>query len=338
MGAICCNFFVSAWAQEPVPEASLTLPKTSGGLRFGVSYAYSTDFYDGNGNRKDSSDPSFPDGSPEHYHDLVLSLGFEYGLLDSLGFWIDAPLVYRTETASLNASDFGIGDVGVGTRFRFWRTDNEAAEFATELSSRFPTGNTDIAFNDPSTGRSARLTTGRGSRNIALSLLAKEHLLQRRFSLEETFAYRFLLKSTVEYLRTTSILQTAPDGSIVSLPVGNLKIDWGDEITAGGTARWRFFEHYVISLGGEYFYRFSTNIDAFTFSSTGSTLKITPVTQTASSAYVLSILPSFSWEPAEDLRIRATVSIPLAGASYPTLPFVESLVGNRYQLEIRYAF
>jgi hypothetical protein len=210
-------------------------------------------------------------------------------------------------------------------------------EGALELGGVFPSGDSDISFADPSTGKKQELPLGKGTGDLVVSLFFKQHPL-KVLGFEESGNYTYRRGRRVEYLQTTSVAQTAPDGSIVVLPVGNLNIDWGDELNARGRVTWKLLSQLTLAAEVSYLYRYSTTVEDFALSTASGSLTSDPLNLTSGHSYYMSARPSLLWEIGKDLKLQASVEIPILGNNYPTLPLVESLVGNSYQLEVRYGF
>ncbi|HLG19491.1 MAG TPA: hypothetical protein VI895_06705 [Bdellovibrionota bacterium] len=318
---------------DSTPEASLTFPKGDGYVGFDTHYRLSDQFFDSSG----SLTSTFPDGGTERFHDVQFTIESAYGLTNELTIWLNFPLAYRMETDLLRVDTFGLGDVRAGVHYRFWGGPEEVPEMAFGVFGKFPSGGTAIGFSDPTRGVEPDLPLGDGSLDLTPIFLAKQHLA-RTFSLEEAVSYTFRFDSLVEYLRTDPVSQTAPDGTIYSLPVGNLEIDWGDEVDLRLRLAWKFLPPLTLAGEGHYFYRRSTELRGFALSVINGSLAATPASTSLSSGYVVSVRPSLLWEFGKEWALRVAAEIPLKGESYPNIPLVESLVGNAYQCEVRHAF
>ncbi len=315
------------------PSHSLTLQKGVGSFGLLFSYQHSGDFYDSSGTKQGT----FSDNSQQSYHSFISTIASAYGLTDRLTLSLAIPIVYRKETKTFDAQDSGLGDVTTGARFRFFGAEDLSYEFAFELNGKFPTGDTDVSFSDPSTGKKAELPLGAGNSDISLGVLAKQHF-GKRISLEEKIAYTFRLDALVEYLSTSSVGFTADDGTVFTLPIGNLKIDWGDEVWAGATLMWEVFPNFALASHVQYLYRRPTIIEDFLIAPNGASIDSSRQNINISSAHFLNIRPSLLSQITKDLKLAASVELPILGENYPTLYFVESMVGLRYQLELHYGF
>ena len=321
-------------SNDSLPADGLVYPKEEGSVSLDTRYRLSTDFFDSSGNREDT----FSDGSQQRYHDVQFLWELAYGLTDDITFWLEFPILYRKETRSLNRDDSGFGDVQAGVRCRYWETADKKFEFAFDLSGKFPTGDTDVNFSDPSRGIEEELPMGSGNSNLTPTLFFKQHL-SNRWSLEESAGYTFRFDSIIEFLRTNSVAQTTQDGTTVVLPVGNLRLDWGDEIDLRARIGWSATDRLTLSNDVHYFYRRETLIQVISLTTDSSgNPGSTRSDLSLRSAYVLFVRPSISYDILGRLRLRAAVEIPLIGDSYPSIPLVESLVGNLYQMELHYAF
>ncbi|MFH1017004.1 MAG: hypothetical protein V1798_02335 [Pseudomonadota bacterium] len=320
------------------PEDPITPHRGDGVFLFSVSGGVSDDFFTSSGSLKDSSDPSFRDGTQEQFIDLTFLLSAEYGLTDDLTLWLDFPLAYRKETLAFNASNFGLGDTHAGAAFRFWGRPSSALEAAFGIEGRFPSGDTQIGFSQASTGHSLKLPLGTGNQDLAPLALLKWHITPA-LSWDADFSYAFRFAADVEYLQTTTILQASADQTqTASLPVGNLHIDWGDEVRLGSRWAWRPARWNFVALRLDYLYRRPTRIRNFNFTVNGSTFDSAVDDARLDSAMLLTVTPSWTLELSRDVSLLMNLAIPVWGESYPTLPLVESLVGLKAELGIAYAF
>lgn len=317
------------------PPQSLTFKKESGSLGAQLSYKFSKDFFDASG----SKNTALSDGSEQHYHDFVSLFQGAYGLTDRLTLWLAIPFVFRKETSSFDAKDTGLGDVEAGARYLVWKSPSEFFQVAFDLFTKSPSGDTNVSFSDPSRGIEPELPLGKGTIDVGLAASALQKL-KSTIQIQEWVGYVFRLSALVEYLATTSLIFSDSQGNLFSLPVGNLRINWGDEIHTGIRFSWNFFRKTTFISDVNYLYRGNSTIGDFQLTTVGSITESTPVELNLASAYFLSITPGFIFKIQDQLKLQVAVEIPLFGESYPTLPlaFVESMTGNLYQLGISYEF
>ncbi len=302
-------------------------------LSLDFDYSYSKHYFSSSGSRR----TLFSDGSEEHYHDLRTVLSGTYGFTPELTLWIDLPIIHRKETRTLNAEETGLGDVRAGTLYRFWANDAQSFSLTADLAGKFPSGETNIGFVDTATGRRAQLPLGSGNGDLYFGIRVNQDF-GSRWSLEFTPGYTVRFDALAEFLVSTPIIFETSDGTLYSLPIGNLKIDWGDEMTAQSSLFWSASAKLFLSLHLNYLYRLSTHIAGFTLSSVGDALVSERSNLVFSAAQLLTARPAILWKATEKLRLEASVGIPVWGKNYPTVPMVESMVGNRYQLGIQYGF
>jgi hypothetical protein len=331
--ALSCGGVLSA---HPLPdldaENSLTLPKGEGRVLLQTSYGNSSDFFVG-GERRGSA----PDGTSQDYDDWTFAFEAAYGLTDRLNLWLSIPLVDRTESLAYHASDTGMGDATAGARYRFWRSDDKNHEAAFEWNGRFPSGDTDVHFVDPARGERGELPLGKGSSEIEPGILYRRRFLDD-FTVLLSASYAFSFSALVEYLSTSPVALPASDGTIYSLPVGNLRIDWGDRLSARAAFGYRFLDRFRVEGNVTWFHRRPVTIRSFTMGQSGNTITSLAGTVTSGSSRLLTVTPAFSAQLLERLRLRVSAEIPLSGRNYPFLPVVESAVGNRYSLEVQHGF
>lgn len=320
------------------PASTITLKKGDGEIGVGFSYKRSTDFFDSGGSRKNSSDTAFPNGAAEKYHDFITTFSAAYGITDAMTLWFSFPIVFREETLSFDAEDWGFGDVRAGARYRFWKSKKSDWETAFEFSAKFPSGDGNIEFTDATTGRKSELPLGSGNTDMTPTLIAKKKFLNSRLSVEGLASYTIRFDALVEYLRTPLVAQTTTSGAIVVLPVGNLEIDWGDEINFDGRVSWKALQWLTLATNLHYFYRRPTLVRNFVFTTTAGAFDSTRDNIVLNDTHVLFAKPSLTFKVHPSIQILSGVEIPVIGKNFPTLSFVDSLVGNRYFLEVRYDF
>jgi hypothetical protein len=298
------------------PNESITLPSGDGSLSLETSYMNSDHFYDANGNRTLST--------TEDYYDVLSTVHAVYGLTNNWSLWFSFPVVYRTERKTLNAKDWGVGDVETGARYRFFANGPWGMEAAGGFEARLPSGETDISLAN-------ELPLGTGDTRLTPKVLMKLHPTPN-VSVGASVGYTFRMDATVEYLWTDPL--PASDG----LPRGNLNIDWGDELHARTETAWRILPWLSIGAGGNFMLRQPTTIRSFVFAPTASGFDSVPVTFESNTSWILSVLPSILFRASDRATLAVSADIPVLGNSHTVLPLAESLVGNRYIAEVRYAF
>lgn len=315
-------------------DGSLNPPKGDGVLGVSFQYAYGSSVFDSQGNRMGA----YPRQTPERYYDLVARVLGEYSLTDRLAMWIDFPIVYRKETHAIKASDWGIGDVEAGALYRILPNRLKWLDLGLGLGAKFPSGDTDLGVSNATTGQTLDLPLGSGTSDVTpfLALLAS---FTKQAYLQAWAAYTFRFDTTAEYLRTDPIGQTAPDGSIVNLPIGNLSVDWGDEFEASTAFAWSVWKPLTLKTGIHAFFRKTTVVrDVKITTNSAGQLDFVPNPISLSSSQVFSLEPAVIYAVSGTTSVVASAKIPLRGENYPTISYVESYAGNRFKLEIRYAF
>lgn len=324
-----------AWA-NPLNDLegrdALALPKGDGIVSLKSSFTRSTEFFVGS-NRQST----FSDGSSHKYNDWVFAFQSAYGLTDELNLWLSIPIVYRKESIAYGASDAGMGDFRAGVRYLFWKSKSGATETAFDLNGKFPSGDTDIHYADPATGNRAELPLGGGYSEIEPTFTFRQRFLDRLSAVVQA-AYAFRISALVEYLSTPTVNFTAGDGTVYALPIGNLRINWGDQVTLRGTVGYRFWERFRLEGGVTWLYQRPVTIHSFDLIQNGDTITSTPRTLQSSSSQLWIITPALSADLSKSWRLRAAADLPIMGKNWPVLPIVESAIGNTYSLEVICAF
>jgi hypothetical protein len=327
-----------SWAHplfDAPPSKSIGLTKNQGSIGFSGSYMHSDQFFNDSGSLENVDHASYPGSNPENYHDANFTIRAAYGVTDALSLWFDFPLVYRKETESIFASDWGMGDIQGGLRYMFYRSPQKIFEIGFDLNSRFPSGDTDVHFSDPTRGRSPELPLGTGNQDLSLGLASRTKWLDW-LSVDVRGHYNFRFSALVEYLRAPATLQISADQSQQALlPTGNLEIDWGDEIFAEGRLGFELTSYISILAGVQYLYRQTTDVENFTFEPSGNIVR-TP--QSLPSSYLLTGVPTLLTQLTPHITLLAAAEIPIAGENSPTFALVESLTGYKYRLEVAYVF
>lgn len=302
-----------------------------------LSYKLSQDFFDASGDKLSSADASFPDGIPERFHDAVLLFQSAYGVTNRFSLWLDVPLVFRKESATTGISDWGLGDIESGGRYRFLGSKDSPLEVSGQVLAKFGTGDSDVSFVDPTLGKTGDLPLGTGNTDVEVGLESKWHALPT-FAMRAGAAYRVRFDALAEYLQTERVMISSTDASVsASLPVGNFKIDWGDEIRShfGGVGQ---FGPILLGLDARYFYRRTTDIKAVLITQNGGAIDFTTTPVQLRSTWLFTAVPTIGCALSDAWTLSLEVDWPLFGEVYPTLPLVESLVGQKYSMEIRYVF
>jgi hypothetical protein len=321
----------------PGAGPSLTPRKGDGIVRLDTSFRRSSEFFAG-GERRETT----VEGLSETFDDWVFAFETAYGLTDRWGLWLSIPVIHRnaslsTPSQTYDAGKTGLGDVTAGARYVFFHSGSGATEAALDLNGKFPSGDTGVHFINAATGDTAQLPLGGGYSEIEPGLALRQRF-GNRLSAFLSAAYAFRFSALVEYLSTDSIPFAASDGTVYLLPVGNLRVDWGDQLTLRGALGWDVFGPLRIETGTTWFYRRPLRIHSFGVTQSGTTITTTPADQTSGSSQLFTLTPAVSADLSENLRLRASADIPLLGRNYPLLPVVESAVGNTYRLEASYAF
>ncbi|MFH1263600.1 MAG: hypothetical protein V1495_09205 [Pseudomonadota bacterium] len=311
---------------------SLTFPKGDGLAGIQTSYRRSDHFFIGTDRRSTAAD-----GSSLAFDDFILSFRGAYGLTDRMTLWLELPVVYRSEGEKYDAQDQGVGDTTAGVRYLLFGT-SEKTQGAFDLNGRFPSGDTGVGFADPATGRKPKLPLGTGCSEIEPGLFLR-HRFGKVLSTDLGASYAFRLSALVQYLSTSNIALTASDGTtIYQLPAGNLKIDWGDQLTLRGRVGFEVTPSFHLEAGAVWFHRWPTLVHSFALTQAGNTITSAPQDLESGASRLLSTEPALSLRISRRWRIRASASIPILGDNYPVLPVVESAVGNSYRLEAHYEF
>jgi hypothetical protein len=321
------------------PDAPQTPRRGDGDVAFSVLGTFSKDFFDSSGTRRDSSDPTFPSGAQEHFVDLTFLMSAMYGLTDNLTLWLDFPLMYRNESLAYDTSDFGLSDIRAGAVYRVLGRNTPAFEAAFGVAGRFPSGTTNVGYSNPATGDKLQLPLGTGTLDLTPLLLFKWHPA-RGFSWNADIAYTFRFAAVVEYLQSPTIPQASAGDpqTTVNLPVGNLKIDWGDELNLGTRWAYTLSEWNTIAVGADYLYRRPTSIRNFNFTVNGSSFSSAVDDLVSGSAALLTVTPAWTVHLNRNTSVRVAARIPVWGKSYPTLPLLESLVGISGEVGVSHAF
>lgn len=317
---------------ESRPRDSLTFRKGDGVAGLSNSFRRSSEFFVGS--HKQDTDVS---GNPHQYDDWVLTVEAAYGLTDRWSLWLSIPFVYRNESRLYNASDHGMGDAAAGMRYVLWRSQKESSEIAFDLSGKFPSGDTDVSAADADPGKIAELPVGGGYSELEPAF-ALRHRFARFLSADLYAGYAFRFSALVEYLATPTFPFAASDGTIYYLPLGNLKIDWGDQVTLRGKFVVEPAAHWFLEAGIAYLYRRPTLVRSFVLTQVESAITSERQDLEADASQLLTVSPALSAEFAKNWKVRASAEIPVLGDNYPILPIAESAVGNTYRLEVRHGF
>lgn len=310
----------------------LTLSKGSGLISLRSSYKRSSDFFVGSRRQDSAGDNTF-----QKHEDWAWVFRAIYGLTDRLNLWLSVPIVYRNESRLYNASDAGMGDFTTGVRYLFWQSKKGQSKAAFDLNGKFPSGDTDVHFSNPSTGDQSELPLGTGCHEIEPAFIFQQRIYRNVSALLQA-SYTFRISALVEYLSTSNIDFTADDGTVYALPVGNLRIDWGDQITLRGSLGYKFLKRFRLETGVTWFYRHPITIDSFDVTQNGDTITSTPKKLKSSSSQLWVVSPSLFVHLTKRWSVRATADIPILGKNWPILPLVESAVGSNYSFEVVCAF
>lgn len=304
-------------------------------VRGAASYRYSADYFKAGGGRTST----LPDGTRERYHDGALRVTMGYGLARFISLYLEIPLLYRSETRSYDARDAGLGDVASSMRFSLLRSPSRRHFLALDLSTKFASGDADIGQRDPARGLRPELPLGNGMTDVVPSLIAAQDA-GHGWTFEESVAYALRAEALVEYLTTEGFLFVGEDGASHVLPIGNLRIRYGDEWRAKLAARKELGRGFAFALGASYLRRAATVVESFDIeSSAGATTSTRErIDFGASQLFSTNLQASRAW-PGGWTAFVAWEQ-PWWGKNFPiaSLAFVESMAGARYAAGVSRAF
>ncbi|MCB0309172.1 MAG: hypothetical protein KDD48_07355 [Bdellovibrionales bacterium] len=280
---------------------------------------------------------SLPNNTQEKYQDVLASFELQYGFTQNTSLYLLIPFGYRTENRSINAEQFGLSDIHSGFSWRFF--DRAEHDIKLLVDIKFPTGTTQIGFSDPTQNISPKLPLGDGSTDFSGGLQFTQNLLNT-LSIEESLTYTIRFKTLAEYLDSGSFTFFDSNGNSYNLPIGNLEIDWGDELRGHIGFRFKFLNHFFLRVRGSYFWRDHTRVEFFDYNTSGNiTTSAKTMLNLGRSHYVSTIL-ALEALLSKHWSVEVGWSHPLMGKNYPlpSLSFVESLLGETYHLEMTYAF
>ena len=315
--------------------SGLILTRGEAYLDWSNRFQRGTDYFNGSGDRTSL----FPGGSRETYLDAVSTLSLAYGLTDTFTLYTNIPFRYRKETNTYHADAFGLGDVIAGIRFGLMRDRSDEHSVALDLSAKFPTGRSNIGFNDASQGVALTLPLGSGNSDISLAAVFRQ-ICGSRFEFQESIQYKRRIQALSEYLASTGFSFSDSNGNVYVLPIGNLKIKWGDEIETRIGSRAKVFENVFLSVGFTYLWRLNTVVDSFMFVPAGAgTDSVVDEIVFAQSHYLSGRL-DLSYRASPIWSYHVGWNHPLFGKNYPitSLAFVEGLLGDQYTIGVSYAF
>lgn len=261
----------------------------------------------------------------QKYLDVTAQFDVAYGLSDRFTLHMHLPFLYRQEENVYNSTHYGLGDAAVGVRYLF--TKKTHFSLAGDVTAKFPTGDTGtVGF---AGSIKPKIPLGTGNTDVTTRMLFQQSV-STFFAIEESVGFKWRSKALVDYLTTTPLL------------VGNLTIDWGDEILGDLFMRFNVSKRWSIRAGGHYLKRFSTDVDSFTINTdtNGAITSSTPANISLGQSSYAAAKLNVSYVCANDWMIQASWVHPVWGKSYPlaSLAFVESMIGETFSLGIRRVF
>ncbi len=293
--------------------------KGSFSLKF--SRMNSSEFYNSSGDKLKSSDPSFPGGLRQDYSEILFLLGFSYCFIDGLKFYFDFPIRSRQETSSLGGEKTGIGDLSISAEYLFLKSIN--ASVLTSL--KLPSGSTNLSYKQEDLLPYEKLPLGTGQTDFHIGLKIRQILSFAKFS--QTAKYRFRFAGTPSYMQNEQVTFTdTQTATSQAYPLGNRKIDFGDEVEFFFDAEFFFLKKFSLGLSGLYTFGRTTIVTV----SSVNTDDIQSFKAGIPSYHYFKLSPIGRFYAKRNLSVFFEVDLPVAGKNYPVIPAVNSLVGITY--------
>jgi hypothetical protein len=296
-----------------------------GSLEIDFTWKNSSDFFDSSGNKLNSSDPSFPGGSRQEYSEIAFIVTAAYSFIDNLDITLTVPVRSRQETSSLKGSKTGIGDVSLTVQYMFY----EKLLLSLLTSLKFPSGSTGLSYDGDETFPYTDLPLGTGQTDLFFGLNTRQRI--GFIGLTGSTGYNIRFEASPSYLLNDFVTFTDANGVSSVYPLGNKKIDYGDEAHASLGADVHLLKNF--SLGFDIAYKYQRSSTVTVSSITGD--DIVSSKASLASSHLLKITPEAMYAPGSNVKLFARTDIPLWGKNYPVMPLSESLVGIGLNIGIK---